>query len=123
MTLAELITTALILAIMMAIAAPTFLAAVNAAQQDDCHANMEAIANAEEQYRIKSAGHAYTTRLSDLSSLVPGVPVCPGGGTYQVTLSDGTAKAQNGQTVPKGGLVVSCSLLGHGKYAPGIDTP
>jgi Tfp pilus assembly protein PilE len=123
MTFVDLLVRVVILGIVMAIATPIFLSANTSAQQDQCDTNMRTIANLEDQYRMKNASHAYTTTLSNLSNLPPSVPLCPSGGTYTVTISDGTAKAQNGQTVPKGGLVISCSISSHGKYAPGIDSP
>lgn len=121
LTLIDLLAAVAIMVIMMAIAAPVFLPMLTDAKESDCRANLQAIANAEEQYRRKNTTHAYTTTLSDLSQQGAGVPLCPDGGTYTVTISDGTATAQNGQTVPSGGLVVSCSASGHGKFAPGID--
>jgi Tfp pilus assembly protein PilE len=121
LTLLDLLAAVAIMVIMMALAAPVFLPMVTNAKQSDCRANLQAIANAEEQYRRKNTTHAYTTTLSDLSQQGAGVPKCPDGGTYTITISNGTATAQNGQTVPSGGLVISCSAAGHGKYAPGID--
>ena len=82
---------------------------------------MSAIANSEEQYKIKSATHSYTVVLTNLIGDLPVVPICPNGGTYTVTISNGTATSQSGQTVANGDLVVSCSATGHGKLAPTID--
>ncbi|HZO87295.1 MAG TPA: hypothetical protein VFB38_03080 [Chthonomonadaceae bacterium] len=122
-TLAEVLTVVLIVIVLMAIAMPAFQNGMSASRQSACRANMQALANAEEQYRRQSATHAYTTQVSALSKEAAGVPVCPDGGTYTITISNGTATAQNGQTVPQGGLVISCSIGSHGKFAPGIDTP
>lgn len=121
LTLIDLLAAVAIMVIMMAIAAPVFLPMLTDAKESDCRANLQAIANAEEQYRRKNTTHVYTTTLSDLGQQGAGVPLCPDGGTYTVTISDGTATAQSGQAVPSGGLVISCSASGHGKYAPGID--
>ncbi len=120
-TLIELLAVAICLAVMMAIATPLYLSAVANAQMSECRSNMQTIANIEREYKIQSATHTYTTSLTTLSAQMPTVPVCPSGGTYTITISSGTATAQNGQTVPNGGLVVSCSASGHGKFAPGID--
>ena len=118
----EMVVVVIIFLVMMAVAMPLYLSATADAQAKDCRSNLQTIANLEQEYKVKSSGHAYTTTLSNLSSIVPTVPICPNGGTYSITISDGTATAQNGQTVPLGGLVVSCSASGHGKFALNIDT-
>ena len=118
----ELMCKVFVIAILMAVSIPFFLSAQNDAKKKQCRANMVTIANAEEQYKIKSSVHAYTTTLGNLTPEIPAVPVCPTGGTYSVSVSNGTATAQNGQTVPNGVLVITCSSSSHGKYAPTIDT-
>ena len=120
-TLVEILVMTLIMAVGMAISVPLFVSAMKDAQSKQCRANMQSIANAEEQYKIKAAPHAYTTSLTNLVGDFPVVPVCPNGGTYSVVISDGTATSQSGQTVPVGGLVVSCSASGDGKFAQTID--
>ncbi len=122
LTAIELLAATVILAVLMALAAPVYLSAVSSAQQNQCRANMQTLANAEEQYKIHSATHAYTTALDNLSQTIPGIPQCPDGGTYSIVVSDGTMTAQNGQIVPKGGLIIACSIAGHGKFAPGLDS-
>lgn len=121
-TLIELLIVILVLAILMAVALPLYLAAVSDSQVKTCRANMQTIANAEAAYKTSSTGHTYTTNLSDLAGNLGATPVCPSNGTYSVQISDGTLTANNGTTVPSGGLVISCSATGHGKFAPGIDS-
>jgi len=121
-TLIELLVVILILAILMSVALPLYLAAVTDAQVKTCRSNMQTIANAEAAYRTSDPSHAYTTVLANLNANFDAIPVCPSGGTYAVTISDGTAKANNGAAVPAGGIVVSCTAAGHGAFAPGIDS-
>jgi type II secretory pathway pseudopilin PulG len=122
-TLVESLVMLLIFAVGMAISVPLFVSAMKDAQTKQCRANMQAIANAEEQYKIKSATvpRQYTTTLTNLIGDFPVVPVCPNGGTYTATISNGTATAQNGQTVPLNRIIISCSFPADGKFAPTID--
>ena len=86
---------------------------------------MQTIADAEQAYKTETSAHQYTTTLSDLDTDLGLISVCPTGGTYSVTLSDGT-NTSNGMTVSSGGLIVSCSGISgatpHGTFAPGIDS-
>ena len=120
-TFIESLVMLLILAIGMAISIPLFISGMKDAQSKQCRANMQAIANAEEQYKYKSSTHTYTTALTNLVGDFPVVPVCPNGGTYSATISDGTATSQSGQTVPAGMLVISCTISADGKFAQTID--
>ncbi len=119
-TLIELLIVILVLAILMAVALPLYLAAVSDSQVKTCRANMQTIANAEAAYKTSVATHVYTTTLTDLNPNLGATPVCPSAGTYSVTIGSGTAN--NGTAVPAGGLLVSCSATGHGRFAPGIDS-
>ncbi len=121
-TLVETLTMVLIMGVGLAVSVPLFVSAMKDAQTKQCRANMQAIANAEEQYKIKVAGHTYTLALTNLVGDFPVVPICPSGGTYSVTISNGSATSQSGQTVPTGGLVISCSVAADGKFAQTIDT-
>src|SRR5947209_4800241 len=120
-TLIELLIVILVLAILMAVALPLYLAAVSDSQVKTCRANMQTIANAEAAYKTNSSTHTYSTDLTALNSNLGATPACPSGGTYTVTISSGSSTAQSGGTVPSGGLVISCSASGHGVFAPGID--
>jgi type IV pilus assembly protein PilA len=121
-TLIELLIVILVLAILMAVAMPLYLAAVADSQTKTCRANMQTIANAEQAYKTSSTAHTYTTTLSDLDANLGQTPVCPSGGTYTVEISDGSQTSQSGAAVPAGGLVISCDASGHGVFAPGIDS-
>ena len=114
---------ATIAAIVMAVAVCTFASACTSKDTVRCHDNLELIANLEMKYRVTNSNHSFTNTMSALNAEVPSLPVCPDGGTYSVTISTGTSIAQNGQTVPAGKIVISCSIASHGKYAPEIDTP
>src|SRR2546423_1882934 len=119
-TMVEILMVLVILAVGMAVSIPLFVSAMKDAQSKQCRSNLQVIANAEEEYKYKSATHVYTTTLSNLTGN-PVIPTCPNGGTYSVVISDGTARAQSGQSIPVGGLLISCSLPADGKYAPTID--
>ena len=121
-TLIELLIVILVLAILMAVALPLYLAAVADSQVKTCRANMQTISNAEAAWKTADTSHTYTTNLTNLNSNLGATPVCPSAGTYSVAISGGALTANNGQTVPNGGLVVSCTATGHGKFAPGIDS-
>lgn len=121
-TLIEILIVVLIIAILMAVAMPLYLGAVTNSETTVCRANMQSIANAEQAYRARDTAHNYTTILSNLPVDLGAVPMCPKGGAYTVIISDGSNTANNGQTVPAGGLIVSCSSGGHGVFAPSIDS-
>src|SRR5258708_4840878 len=121
-TLIELLIVILVLAILMAVALPLYLAAVTDSQVKTCRANMQTISNAEAAFKTSDPTHVYTTTLTALNPNLGATPVCPSGGTYAVVLSTGSTTANNGGTVPNGGLVVTCSFAGHGVFAPGIDS-
>jgi len=122
-TLMDMAVAAAVLSVTMAVSICTFTSAWTAKDTIRCHDNLELIANLEQEYKVQSSTHLYTTTVTALNAEVPSLPVCPDGGTYSVTISTGTSKAQNGQTVPAGKIVVACSCAGHGVYAPEIDTP
>ena len=123
-TLIELLIVILVLAILMAVALPLYLAAVTDSQLKTCRANMQTISNAEAAFRTSDPSHLYTTTLTALNPNLGATPVCPSGGTYSVSLSTGSTTANNGAAVPTGGLVVICAGVTptHGRFAPGIDS-
>ena len=121
-TVIEALVVVVVLAVLMAVAMPLYLSAMADSQAKDCRSNMQTIANLEQEYKIKSSSHVYTSTISNLSSLVPNVPICPSGGTYSITFGDGTKTANNGQVVPNGGLIVNCSSTSHGVFALNVDT-
>ena len=123
-TLIEMLIALIIISILMAVSASAYSSAITNANKKKCRLNMQVIANAEDEYKMKNASNprVYTTTLSDLISILPRISPCPSGGVYTITISDGTSIAQNGQIVPSEGLLVSCSASGHGKLALNVDT-
>src|SRR5438105_12488291 len=100
-TLIELLIVILVLAILMAVALPLYLAAVADSQVKTCRANMQTIANAEAAWKTNDTTHTFTTTLSKLNVNLLATPVCPSGGTYSVLIGSGTAN--NGTAVQAGG--------------------
>ncbi len=120
-TLVEMLTVVLIIGILMDVALPLYLNALDDAKKKTCRNNMETIANTVEAARVKNrtsdfstfiSGGVNTTTLPDLQS----VPVCPAGGTY--TLANGSSGSATT-------FQVQCSFgtgsAAHGKYEPGVD--
>ena len=120
-TLIEIVLGAVVATVMVALSMPLFLSGAADASMKQCRSDMMTIGNLERQHRLKDPNHAYTTSLSTLKTEMLTPPVCPGGGNYTITLSNGSMTAQNGQTVPAGRPIISCSVAGHGKYAPDFD--
>lgn len=129
-TLIELLVVILILAVLMAIALPLYLRAVRDSERQTCRSNMQTIANAEQAYRVRSAGHTYvpaTGSSSDLSLLIgttedlQALPQCP---------SDTDAAATDDYTVEvleEDGLVTGITITcnrdaTHGSFTPGVDS-
>ncbi len=122
-TLIELLIVVMVLAILMAVALPLYLGAVKSSERTACRANMQTIANADQAYRARNfPSYTYSTTLSDLNSDLGSTPLCPWTGAYSIVVSDGSQTADNGQVVPTGGLIIQCSLTGHGVYSPSIDS-
>src|SRR5256714_15394368 len=80
-TLIELLIVILVLAILMAVALPLYLAAVTDSQGKACRANMQTISNAEAAWKTSDTSHTYTTTLTNLNSNLGATPVCPTRGT------------------------------------------
>ncbi|HZP83435.1 MAG TPA: prepilin-type N-terminal cleavage/methylation domain-containing protein [Chthonomonadaceae bacterium] len=122
-TLVELLVVVLILAILMAVAIPAYLAAVHESQRRTCRANMQTLAHAEQAYLLRNPNHQYTANLNDLQGSdtkqfdLQALPKCPNGGTYSV---DGA---------PTGPITLHCSIQDHDDngnggtgYQPGRDS-
>jgi type IV pilus assembly protein PilA len=122
-TLIELLVVILILAILMAIALPLYLAAVARSERQTCRTNMQTIANAEQAYKVRSVGHVYTSSLTDLIAVDPisgqqdlqSIPQCPS--------DDGTTDPDYSVTLNADGtFTVTCLVDGtHGTFTPGVD--
>ena len=121
-TLIELLIVILVLSILMAVALPLYLAAVDDSKLKSCRANMQTIGGAEQAYKTAGPSHVFTTNLADLAPNLGATPTCPSGGTYRVTISNGTRRGRrNLRNVPAGGIVIDCSATGHDRFAPGVD--
>ena len=123
-TLIELLVVVLILAILMAVALPLYLSAVADSQKKTCRANMQTIANAVQAARVKTVANDYSAFVGAVSTTtepdLQSVPICPNGGTYNVTTSGSLNDANgNGVTIPANSFGVSCSASGHGGFIPG----
>lgn len=112
-TLIELLVVVLILAILMAVALPLYLSAVENAERRTCRSNLQTISNAVQAYRVKYTLPDYSSLFGPVgAALMPNlqsIPMCPTGGTYSVAAGSG------GNTTYK----VSCTL--HGSFEPGVD--
>jgi type IV pilus assembly protein PilA len=132
-TLIELLVVILILAVLMAIALPLYLRAVRDSERQTCRSNMQTIANAEQAYRVRSAGHQYvpaTGSTSDLTLLIDptnhtqdlqALPQCPSD-TDQNALDDYNVEVleDNGLVT---GITITCNREAtHGSFTPGVDS-
>jgi prepilin-type N-terminal cleavage/methylation domain-containing protein len=85
-TLTELLVVSLIMGVVFSIAIPLYQASQDYAKRKTCEANLSAIVQAEEAYRVRN--RAYTTTLTDLAASLGGPPTCPtGNAAYTVTTS------------------------------------
>ena len=118
-TILETLVGLVVMSVMMAVSVPIFLGAMDDAANKQCRAQMQGISNQEEQYRLKSSTHSWTTDLSALPGASRVVPVCPSGGTYIAIIADGSQHTQDCVAIPVGNLIITCST--HGLFAPGVD--
>jgi type IV pilus assembly protein PilA len=121
-TLVELLVVVLILATLMAVALPLYLSSVADSATKTCRANMQSIANAAQSWKVKNRAIDFTgLTISALTPDLGATPSCPSGGTYALVLT-GTVPDYNGtaQTIPTGGLGVTCTFAGHNGFIPGI---
>ena len=123
-TMIELLTVVLILDILMSVALPYYISAVQDAEKKTCRSNLQSIANAVQAAKVRTRAATYFTgtvnaaacgttgTLADLSQ----VPKCPNGGTYTVNTS----------TLP---YTVHCNVPAHedttgpggAGFTPGVD--
>lgn len=127
-TLVELLVVVLILAILMAVALPLYLGAIQSSEKTTARANMQTIANANQAFKLRDPNHAYASFVTDLSADIGGSGNIqgPGDRTYTITLDDGTGGLTctdgNSQTqkIPKGGFAVQSSHSDDGCFIPGV---
>jgi type IV pilus assembly protein PilE len=91
-TVVEILVSVLIIAIVVTVAIASMANARKDTERKACEANMSAIFQAEEAYRVRN--RAYTATLSDLSSVVGGLPVCPVGPNAYTAAVSGSGAAQ-----------------------------
>ena len=121
-TLVELLVVVLILATLMAVALPLYLSSVADSAKKTCRANMQSIANAAQAWKVKNRANDFTgMTISSLTPDLGSTPVCPSGGAYTLSLT-GSVNDSNGtsQTIPTGGLGITCSYTGHNGFIPGV---
>ncbi len=91
MSIIELLVVVLILGVALAIAIPNYLASQNYSKLQACKANMAAIYQAEESYRVRNRD--YNTTVSTLSADMGGLPKCPNGTVDYTVTKSGTGSA------------------------------
>jgi hypothetical protein len=119
--LVGLLSWAFVVIVTSTIAAVTVVPGLRDARRMKCRYNMITIGNLLRIHKIKDPNHIFATSVADLKNETPPAPTCPDGGSYRISISDGTAIAQNGQVVPAGEPIITCGCPGHGKYALDID--
>ncbi|HZO90204.1 MAG TPA: prepilin-type N-terminal cleavage/methylation domain-containing protein [Chthonomonadaceae bacterium] len=118
-TLVELLVVVLILAILMAVAIPAYLAAVRESRRRTCRANMQTIAHAEQAFLIKHPA-GYEPNLQNLVGSNPdgtprdlqAMPICPENGQYSVDTG----------TNNQGPITIHCTIPDHDKTDDGNNT-
>jgi type IV pilus assembly protein PilA len=116
MTLIELLVVVLIMAVIMSIALPLYMAAVADSQRKTCRSNMHTIANAVKAAAVKDMSNGYGSYMGAVSTLTEpdlgAVPLCPNAGTYTII---------SGNTGDSTTFAVQCSIAAHGTFQPGVD--
>lgn len=110
-TLIELLVVVLILAILMAVAMPSYLSAVADSEKRTCRANLQTISNAVQARHVRLLLPYSAIAAADLASELTDLqaaPICPAGGSYSVSLSPAP-------------YTVECSDASHGAFTPGVS--
>lgn len=127
-TLVELLVVILILAILMAVALPLYLAAVRNSTYRVARANMQTLTNANIAYRMQKGD--FTENVDDLivNKDIQAPIVGPGGTLYVLRIGPGALDEPRGRTLETG-QIAACgkdAVLGtagnYGCYVPGLDT-
>jgi type IV pilus assembly protein PilA len=128
-TLVELLVVVLILAILMAVALPLYLAAISSSEKGAARANMQTIANANQSFKLQSPTRAFATDIDQLyaSGTDLGGPLNgPGTRTYDLQLTgtcdhdgDSNTAAQN---IPNNSFAVVSSVAADGCFIPGLSS-
>lgn len=108
-TLIELLVVVLILAILMAVALPLYLNAVQDAETKTCRSNLQTISNAVQAKRVSTRTTYAAIGAGGLAAALPDLqsaPICPSAGVYTVALTPAPYS-------------VICTL--HGTFTPGVS--
>jgi type IV pilus assembly protein PilA len=127
-TLVELLVVVLILAILMAVALPLYLSAIENSEIRTARANMQTIANAQQSFKLTDPSHQYATTITDLKDLGNKSPVGPGSRNYVLLAPGASCIASPGDAqpalVPAGSFGVTTDDAHKDKdgcYIPGIS--
>jgi prepilin-type N-terminal cleavage/methylation domain-containing protein len=128
-TLVELLVVVLILSVLMAVALPLYLGAIQSSERATARANMQTLANANASYRLR-----YGVYASDMPTLLQGGDLTqaisgPGNPPRKYTFlmqgscdQSGDVGNPNVQNIPQGGFAVQSSMATDGCYIPSVST-
>jgi len=121
-TLVELLIVVFIISILMNVALPFYLASAADAAKKTCRANMQSICNAAVAWKTKNRAYSFTGLTpAALNGDLGNLPLCPSGGTYTISYSGNVTDATGAtQTIPTGGIGITCSASQHYGYIPGV---
>jgi prepilin-type N-terminal cleavage/methylation domain-containing protein len=106
MTLVELLVVTVLLAIATAIAIPLYESSRRHASLDACRANIVAIYQAEEAYRVRN--RRYTTNINLLAPMMGGGITCPTGAAYRL---------ESGSQGIESSIAISCTSSGDNRHS------
>lgn len=111
-TLVEILIVVLIIAILLSVAMPLFVSAVDDSETKTCRANQQSIANAVQAKRVKDRAPDYSASISGGLGALPDLSgaTCPQGGVYSIS---------TGSSGDAGSYKVMCSIPSHGSFEPG----
>ena len=97
-TLVEIMIVVAIIALLAAIAIPSFVSARTKSQTSACKNNLRQIDGAKDQYALENNNTAPATVAALVSDYIKKTPVCPNGGTYAVGALGSDATCTTGGT-------------------------
>ncbi len=105
-----------------AVAVAVLFPALQNSRRMHCRYNMITISNRLRTHRILKQDHKYPETLDTLEPIHDAIPLCPDGGKYSFTISDGTMSGMNCHIVPSGQRIIKCTCEEHGIYGVDADT-
>lgn len=106
-TLIEVLVVVAVLGVLLAIALPLYQASQRDSELRACRANIIAIYQAEEAYRVRN--RTYTTNIADLIPMLGGDIRCPTDNSgYEITAPPGTLITDS--------IKISCTASGNGRH-------